>query len=206
MKFILVPFKNFILAKSRMRKDLSKKNTEKIVEKMLTHVLYEVSKSKLSDFNYIVTNDSRAIEIAKKFDIKVIKEEKQIDESNSVDLASEMLIKKGAKSLLRIPGDLPLINHDDIDKIFQKSSLNSSSIIVPSKSGKGTNAILRNPPNAIQSFFGHDSFKKHINEFKRKKIKYEVMKIKSIELDLDCLEDINNLQGSTKEEYLKLIN
>ena len=68
MKFILVPFKNFILAKSRMRKDLSKKNTEKIVEKMLTHVLYEVSKSKLSDFNYIVTNDSRAIEIAKKFD------------------------------------------------------------------------------------------------------------------------------------------
>ena len=57
MKFVVVPFKNFKLAKSRMRKDISDQKTEEIVEKMLIHVLSEVSKSKLSNGNFIVTKD-----------------------------------------------------------------------------------------------------------------------------------------------------
>ncbi len=206
MKFILVPFKNFNLAKSRMRKDLSAPKTEKIVEKMLSHVLSEVSKSKLSDSNYIVTNDLKAIEIARQLGIKVIKEDSQIDESSSVDSASEMLIKKGAKSLLRIPGDLPLVKHEDIDEIFSISTANNTSVIVPSKSGKGTNAILRNPPNAIQSFFGQNSLQKHIEEFERKKIKFKIIKMKNVELDLDCLKDFEDLQEPEKKEYLEIIN
>ena len=72
MKFVLVPFKNFKLAKSRMRKDISDQKTEEIVEKMLIHVLSEVSKSKLSNGNFIVTKDKKAMELAKKVGIKII--------------------------------------------------------------------------------------------------------------------------------------
>ena len=64
MNFIIVPFKNFKLAKSRMRKDLSDKKTEEVVEKMLQHVLEEVSKCKISDGNFLITNDQKAISIA----------------------------------------------------------------------------------------------------------------------------------------------
>ena len=75
MKFVVVPFKNFKLAKSRMRKDISDQKTEEIVEKMLIHVLSEVSKSKLSNGNFIVTKDKKAMELAKKVGIKIIEEE-----------------------------------------------------------------------------------------------------------------------------------
>ena len=109
MKFIIVPFKNFKSAKTRMRKDLSSQETEKIVEKMLIHVLQEVSKSQMSDENFIITNDKKAIRIASSFGIKIIEEEKQLSESVSIDFASKILKEKGATSVLRIPGDLPLL-------------------------------------------------------------------------------------------------
>ena len=47
MNYILVPFKNFKQAKSRLRKDLSDSETEKIAKLMLEDVLSEVSKSKI---------------------------------------------------------------------------------------------------------------------------------------------------------------
>lgn len=206
MNFILVAFKNFEQAKSRMRQDLPKEKTIKIVEKMLLHVLTEVSKSKKSDFNYLITNDEKAISIAKKLKINIIKEKKQVDESSSIDMASEILIEKGAQSILRIPGDLPLIKYHDIDNIFKESAISNSNIIVPSKSGSGTNAILRCPPNIIKSFFGENSFEKHIKEFQDKNAIFKILKYKNIEVDLDSLDDLKGLQGSIKKEYFELIS
>jgi len=75
---------------------------------MLIHVLQEVSKSQMSDENFIITNDKKAIRIASRFGIKIIEEEKQLSESVSIDFASKILKEKGATSVLRIPGDLPL--------------------------------------------------------------------------------------------------
>ena len=198
MNFIIVPFKNFKLAKSRMRKDLSDKKTEEVVEKMLQHVLGEVSKCKISDGNFLITNDQKAISIAKMVGIKAIIEKEQISESVSVDYASKLLMNNGGESVLRIPGDLPLISHRDLDNIFNESIDSGCNIIVPSKSGSGTNALLRNPPNIIKSFFGEDSFKKHVNEFKKKKAQYKVIKNHNIGLDIDCIQDLKDFEKVQK--------
>ena len=196
MKFIIVPFKNFKSAKTRMRKDLSGQETEKIVEKMLIHVLQEVSKSQMSDENFIITNDKKAISIAAKIGIKIIEEEKQLSESVSIDFASKILKEKGATSVLRIPGDLPLLSFKDIDFIFKKAIEHNSCIVVPSKSGSGTNAMLRTPPDIIQSFFGENSLQKHIKEFEDKKVQYKILENENIGLDIDCLNDLKHFRES----------
>ena len=196
MKFIIVPFKNFKLAKTRMRKDLSARETEKIVERMLTHVLEEVSKSEMSEANFIITNDKKAINIANRFGVKIIEEDKQLSESASVDCASKILIEKGATSVLRIPGDLPLLSFKDIDAIFKEAEQSNSCIVVPSKSGSGTNAMLRTPPDIIQSFFGENSLEKHIKEFEDKEVQYKIIENKNIGLDIDCLNDLEHFRIS----------
>ena len=152
-----------------MRKDLSSQETEKIVEKMLIHVLQEVSKSQMSDENFIITNDKKAIRIASSFGIKIIEEEKQLSESVSIDFASKILKEKGATSVLRIPGDLPLLSFKDIDYIFKKAKEYNSCIVVPSKSGSGTNAMLRTPPDIIQSFLEKTVCKDILKSLKIKK-------------------------------------
>ena len=199
MKFIIVPFKNYKSAKSRMRKDLSDKETEKIVENMLRHVLTEVSKSQMSDASFLITKDEEAISLAKQIGVETIEEKEQINESTSVDLATKILIRRGATSVLRIPGDLPLLTYNDIDIVFRESIETNSCILVPSKSGKGTNAILRRPPDIIKSCFGEDSLRKHKKEFDRKQVQYKIVKNKNIELDLDCLEDLQEFKNLHKK-------
>jgi len=199
MKFIIVPFKNYKSAKSRMRKDLSDEETEKIVENMLRHVLTEVSKSQMSDASFLITKDEEAISLAKQIGVETIEEKVQINESTSVDLATKILIRRGATSILRIPGDLPLLTYNDIDNVFRESIETNSCILVPSKSGKGTNALLRKPPDIIKSCFGEDSLRKHKKEFDKKQVQYKIVKNKNIELDLDCLEDLQEFKNLHKE-------
>jgi len=168
------------------------------VESMLKDVLTEVKESTRPDKKFLLTMDEKAIEIAKSVGINVIKEKIQISESVSVDQASKNLAANGASSILRLPADIPLIKNQDIDNIFESFIKTGQCIIVPSASGKGTNAILRNPPDIIPSFFGENSLEKHVAALEKKSIKYLILRNKNIELDIDCEEDLQNLKSSAQ--------
>ena len=68
--------------------------------------------------------------------------------------------------------------------------------MVPSKSGSGTNAMLRTPPDIIQSFFGENSLQRHIKEFEDKKVQYKILENENIGLDIDCLNDLEHFRES----------
>ena len=211
MNFVIVPFKNFVDAKSRLRKDISDKQTRKIVKIMLEHVLAEIKKCSDSFEKYLVTKDEEAIKIAQSQGIKTLIEKKQFGESASIDWASKKLHELGATSVLRIPGDLPLIKAEDINEIFEVSNKTNSSILVPSNSGLGTNAILRKPPGVIPSFFGPNSMKKHVAAFKEQGANYSIVKNSNIAFDVDTNEDVESLKTLSEKSptvisILNLIN
>ena len=182
MNYILVPFKNFKNAKSRLRKDLSNSETEKLAKLMLEDVLSEVSKSKLADRKFLLTNDSSAMSLGIKYGIEIIEEKIQVDESTSVDNACNYLKTIGASAVLRLPGDIPNIEAKDIDLLINEGKHDGVSIIVPSDSGTGTNAFYKCPPDVISSSFGENSFQKHIKSFITKDIKFKVMEIEKLSL------------------------
>ena len=196
MNFILVPFKTFKNAKTRLRKDLSDFDTEHIVKIMLEDVLEQVSKSKIAEKKFILTADEEAIKIAKMLNIEILKEEKQISESSSVDKASNFLKKEGASGVLRLPGDIPLVTTSDIESILELGIKKKCSVLVPSSTKTGTNAFYKYPPDVIKSSFGSNSFNKHIESFKEQRIKYEILEINNIGLDIDSLEDLKKLKSS----------
>ena len=194
MNYILVPFKNFKQAKSRLRKDLSDSETEKIAKLMLEDVLSEVSKSKIADRKFLLTKDSNAISLGVKYGIEIIEEKIQVDESTSVDKACNYLKTIGASAVLRLPGDIPNIEARDIDLLLNEGKHDSVSIIVPSDSGTGTNAFYKCPPDVISSSFGENSFQKHIDSFITKNIKFKIMEIENISVDIDSLDDLNKIK------------
>tara|TARA_B100001248_G_scaffold19835_2_gene13251 strand:+ start:150416 stop:151051 length:636 start_codon:yes stop_codon:yes gene_type:complete len=208
MNYILVPFKNFKNAKSRLRKDLSNSETEKLAKLMLEDVLSEVSKSKLADRKFLLTNDSSAMSLGIKYGIEIIEEKIQVDESTSVDNACNYLKTIGASAVLRLPGDIPNIEAKDIDLLINEGKHDGVSIIVPSDSGTGTNAFYKCPPDVISSSFGENSFQKHMKSFITKDIKFKVMEIENISLDIDSLEDISKIKKTSKQskttDYLRL--
>ena len=103
------------------------------------------------------------------------------------------LYEMGASSVLRLPADLPLIESRDVDEIFERSNETNSSILVPSRSGLGTNAFLRSPPEIVPSFFGSNSMEKHIAAFEEKGAAYSIVKNENIGFDVDSGEDLKEL-------------
>ena len=80
-------------------------------------------------------------------------------------------------------------------------------ILGPSGDKLGTNAILRKPPDVLESMFGHDSFKKHIDQADEKNVSYEIYEVKNLALDIDEPGDIDALKklGQHTLAYRELI-
>ena len=190
MKFALVPVKDLSKAKERLSSILSQTERTALAYAMLEDVLRALRGSVFLNRLFVVTLDENAIEIAKSLGIEIIKETKQEGESASVDYASMICKNMGAESVLVIPGDAPLITHEDVDFILEKEKSYSSVILVPARDEMGTNAIFKKPPDAIPSRFGYDSFKKHIDESRQRNIPYEVYKLSKVALDIDEPEDL----------------
>ncbi len=201
MRFALVPVKDLSKAKERLSPILSQSERTDLAYAMLEDVLIALRGSRLLDRILVVTLDENAIKLAEGLDIEVIKETKQNGESESVDRASIICKEMGAESVLVIPGDAPLITPGDVDFILEKEKPYHSIILVPARDELGTNAILRKPPDVIPSRFGYDSFKKHIEEARKRNIPYEIYKLPRIALDIDEPEDLS-LFASQKSETI----
>ena len=50
-----------------------------------------------------------------------------------------------------IPGDIPLIDAEDLRAIYETSPV-AGSVLVPSRDKRGTNAVLRRPASLFHTF------------------------------------------------------
>lgn len=195
MKFIIVPVKELSKAKDRLSNFLSPAERHSLAYAMLEDVLTAVRYSRDADRKFVVTKDAEAINLAKSLGIEAIEEREQRGESFSVDEASRECISMGATTVLRIPGDVPLITPEDIDLILSKHKPSPSLVLVPSRDRLGTNAMMRTPPDVIRSQFGYDSFRKHTQDATLLKISFEVLDIPRFALDIDEPDDIFSLMS-----------
>ena len=95
-------------------------------------------------------------------------------------------------SILIIHADLPLLASYDVDNLVKHAG-NCSLVLVPSKDGMGTNAILMRSPNMIQLAFGKRSFYRHELFARRTKLPFRVISIHGIAFDIDDEQDLDEL-------------
>lgn len=207
MKFILIPIKDLSRANERLSSVLGRKQRTELAYVMLEDVFSAVAESKLADNRVVVTLDRKAEKMALAHGFDIIREETQEGESSSVDLALQVCRKMGAKSVLVIPGDAPLVTGEDLDSILAREKKGKSVILVPSEDELGTNAILRRPPDSIPSRFGHDSFRKHREEAERRYVPCDVHRNLNISIDIDEPADIETFSrhGARTKTYEKLV-
>jgi 2-phospho-L-lactate guanylyltransferase len=124
---------------------------------------------------------------------EVLTEDQQISESVSVDSASRQCAALGVAALLRLPLDLPLVQRSDIDELLATDCAAPAMVIVPSRDGTGTNAILRTPPSLFPSHFGPGSFAKHCGEAERCGAQIFVRRNPRLEMDVDDESDLSAL-------------
>ncbi len=193
MKALLIPVKDLQNAKQRLAAELSQADRTALAEAMFDDFCASVAQIRCVDRIFVITNYEPAIERANSLGWEVLRETAQESESASVDAASRMCAERGVTSLARVPIDLPLVTSADIEQIFAAARPAPSAVIVPSRSGRGTNALLRTPPALFPSRFGPYSFSKHSREAELRGAQMIVLRNERLELDVDDWDDLQVL-------------
>jgi 2-phospho-L-lactate guanylyltransferase len=193
MRALLLPIKDLRNAKQRLASVLTPDERFALAEAMLADTVRAVCNVKLAETIFVVTNYSPAMRVAEEYGWQVLHEEQQISESASVDFASRLCAERGVTGLLRLPLDLPLVQSSDIDELLATVCNAPAVVMVPSRDGTGTNAILRTPPTLFPSHFGPDSFAKHRREAEQAGSTIIVRRNVRLEMDVDDESDLRAL-------------
>ena len=193
MRALLLPIKDLSNAKKRLMDVLTPEQRFGLAQAMLMDMIRTVRGVRQADKIFVVTNYEPAMRIAEENRWEILREDRQISESDSVDAASRICETRGVQSLLRVPLDLPLVQPADIDELLLLESEAPALVIVPSRDGTGTNAIMRTPPTLFRSHFGSGSFAKHLAEAEHAGARVIVQRNARLEMDVDDESDLHAL-------------
>lgn len=196
----IIPVKTFSKAKTRLGYPQDK--TEMICKIMLDEVLSTISKSHISKI-ILVSKDESAFQIGKKYNVVSLFEENEMGVNDAVSLAEKFLIKNNFDASVVFPQDIPLMTADDVNSLlgFQKST--KSLLVVPSRKFDGTNALLRTPPNVMETHYDEDSYKIHLTTAKSRGIATSFVLIQRIMLDVDDRSDLGYIMNNTEKPQMR---
>ena len=183
MRALLLPIKDLRNAKQRLAGVLTPEERFALAHAMLADTIRAFRGVLRAEKIFVVTNYGPAMQSARENGWEVLGEGQQISESVSVDTASWQCQERGFTAVLRLPLDLPLVRARDIDELLGVECSAPAVVLVPSRDGTGTNAILRTPPTLFPSHFGDGSFAKHCGEAVRAEA--HIVKRRNVRLEMD---------------------
>jgi len=165
---------------------------------MLEDILRTVESTRHVHQTVVVSNDPEVFQVAKNFEAVYLREGKTgLNEAVSETIS--WCIGRGATSVLVLPADIPLVTPTDLNRMLVLRE-RASMVISPSRSGKGTNALLLTPPNACPTFYGPYSFQRHLEEASKRRISLCRFRSQRIALDVDTVEDLTDFISTNAKE------
>jgi 2-phospho-L-lactate guanylyltransferase len=193
--FALLPVKAPVNAKQRLRGVLSPCQREALARIMFEEVFSTLCSVRGLEKIVVATSDPEVARQASGAGATVFEETEQNGHSHSADAAARRAMDLGARAVLLLPIDVPLVTRTEIeDLIAAADSLREGGvIIVPSSDGTGTNALVRTPPDVIGSRFGPDSFRAHLDQARERGVPARVLRPAGLLFDIDTPEDVAEL-------------
>lgn len=186
--FAVIPVKSLDNAKSRLSPFLTVARRKEFCLKMLEDVLNTVKSTKHIDQTVVVGNDLEVLHATEKFDIVYLKERGD-GLNKAVSQAVDWCCKREVSSVLVLPIDIPLVKPFDLERMLALRE-KASMVISPSRSSEGTNALLLTPPNITPTFYGPQSFHRHLEEASNRGISFSCYRSERVALDIDTVEDL----------------
>jgi 2-phospho-L-lactate/phosphoenolpyruvate guanylyltransferase len=195
---ILVPVKNLSGAKQRLAALYDQATRTELAQAMLFDVLETLSTWKDRPEVGIVTSDPFALQLADQFHFSVIPDNDNLSQTDAIEMATRLCESRGIDSTLVIPGDIPLIQTWELEKILA-SAPPEGSVLVRAADERGTNAIWRRPAGLFPARFGNDSFEPHYAAARATGKPCVLLSLPGIALDVDNPSDLRALAAAPGE-------
>jgi 2-phospho-L-lactate/phosphoenolpyruvate guanylyltransferase len=149
-------------AKSRLGGTLDAEERRDLATRLLTRTLEAAGMARGIDEILVVTPDDEVREIATRAGARPLRQRSQ-GLNAGLRQARDEVIAAGADAMLVLPIDLPLVSARAIEATLEPldEPTRPLVVLVPDRHGRGTNALLLAPPDAIEFGFGGDSRRAH---------------------------------------------
>ena len=148
------------------------------------------------------SNCARSAGLAQQHRFSILADPANLGESDAIAHATEHCVANGEDSTLVVPGDIPLVQAEDIEQVLAAAPPEGS-VLVPGWDGRGSNAVFRRPGNLFPLRFGNDSFPPHLRSARATGKPCIVLHLPRIGLDVDNPADLAQLmvaEGNTRSQ------
>jgi 2-phospho-L-lactate guanylyltransferase len=190
----ILPVKSFAQAKQRLADELRPGTRRALVEAMFSDVLVALRRCPSIAEVIVISPDNVAQQIAGGYGAAVL-DEQQSGHSPAALLGISHAVDRGARRVLVVPGDCPLLDPLEVEALLARRVRAPSALIVPDRHGTGTNALLLSPPDALEPAFGPGSCERHSQRARARGSEPEVVELPSLALDVDTPEDLAELRA-----------
>jgi 2-phospho-L-lactate/phosphoenolpyruvate guanylyltransferase len=183
MRVIAVPVKSLERAKGRLSGVLEPLERAALTLAMLEDVL-DASLAVPGWQTWVISPDEAVLEVSARRRARPV-----VEESPGLLAAIHQIEEEaaGADAVAVVLADLPLITSTALGRLLRTIG---PVVAAPAGSDRGTNALLRRPPQVIPARFGTDSFRKHRQVAEQLDIPFAAVDSPELGFDLDRPEDV----------------
>jgi 2-phospho-L-lactate/phosphoenolpyruvate guanylyltransferase len=192
----IVPVKALGDCKQRLAAVLPAESRRRLMLAMLEDVLAMLRRVEALGQVLVVTPDAAAAQIAEAAGAMVLREARGTGHSAAVVAGFAHARAHGAARALTLPADVPLATAEEIDRAI---AIDAAVVLVPSRDGDGTNALLASPTVAIAPSFGPGSFARHLAQAAATGIACRTLRLPGLGLDIDEPADLHDLIRRTRD-------
>ena len=191
---VILPVKSFARAKQRLGDRFGGPERAVLAAAMVEDVLDELARAALGPL-VVVTGEPRALAGAAEAGAVIVIDEREDGQSAAALLGIARARELACERALLVPGDCPLIDARELGELMARTkSLDVA--IVPDRHGAGTNALALAVDGEFEPQFGPGSCARHVEQALLKGLAHEVVRVPSLELDIDTREDASALEAA----------
>lgn len=188
----IVPVKGLGHAKTRLSEILDPANRRALVLAMLADVLMNLRRSDAITRVVVVTDDREARHRAIAEGAEVVPDDGAVSHSHAA-LRGIAAAAHPHERVFLAPGDCPLLTVEDLGDLLTQPM--PPVVVVPDRHGTGTNALLLDPPDAIEPSFGPGSAQRHLDMAAAIGVDAISRVVPSLALDIDTADDLATLRA-----------
>ena len=195
----VVPIGTLEGAKSRLGETLDAEERRDLVTRLARRTIEAAVATPAIDETIVVTPDDEVRRLALELGARPLRQRGQGLNQGLREGRAEAQAA-GADGLLVLPIDLPLVTSATLEALLAEldDPQRPLAVLVPDRHGRGTNALLLAPPDAIEFCFGGDSRAAHLDCARSRDVRI-VETDGPLTLDLDTPADLLAFEGIAPE-------
>ncbi len=191
----IVPVKPLRRGKSRLAGMLTEDQRTRLNRYLLQHTLDTLNEVPEIEHTLVVSRDPAALALTRELGGRTVLENGAPQFNIALKRATAVARAHGARAVLILPADLPLIDPPDLHRLLEIGQQPPVVVIAPDRRRDGTNALFVNPAGLIEYGYGPGSFQRHSERALQAGARLEVVENPALGLDLDLPEDLQALGG-----------